>query len=199
MAALVIPNCLQVAISGTQADGPWAIVNHWDIEAASTSAEGTAQSVLDEFVDQVLTHLTNTVTVSKAHYIDLSTATGPTGDVTYSGTGSTTGGVGVAPSPPQVAYLMRLNTGGARGTRPGRIYLPGVRSDEVSNSGDVTSGTVTTMGAAVNTWRNNVESDTDCSMCVAHRSGASAGTFSIVSSVVCEVPIATQRRRLRRS
>lgn len=198
MAVVVIPGCVQVSILGSQADGPFANVTHWVRVLSGSTPEDVAQAVLNRYVDDVLLRLTSTVSVAGAAYIDLSSSTGVTGTVSYTGTSPTSGTVTVKPAPPQVAYLGKFTSSGGRGSRAGRIFLPGVRSDEVNNDGTLTSGTITTIGDALNSWASAVSTDVEHVLCIAHKSGPLSGTSTTVSTITCEQSVATLRHRLRR-
>lgn len=193
-----LDGCLQVTINGFQADGVFANVIHTDISAGSIPPEDAAKAALEGYIATILPVLTNTVRVNGAHYIDLSGPTGATGDVTPDTGDVVVGGVGTEPCPPQVSYLIKLSTTSIRGVRNGRLYLPGVRLDEINAAGDVSSGQRSTVTGAVESFRSGLEGAGGGILSVLHNPAGGPTSMSHVTSAFCEVPVATQRRRLNR-
>lgn len=197
---LIIPDAERVSILGNQADGPWAAVYGIATDTATegATAQSIAQAVLDSFVLEVLPHLTDSVSVTRATYVDLSSESGDTGEVLPTSGPSLVGGVTVDPLPPQCTYLIKILTTGGRSVRSGRSFWPGVRSDEVDDRGDITSGTVLTMTTAAEDFAASIESLSGATLGVIHRPSVGSPSITDMTQVNCEVAIATQRRRLRR-
>lgn len=70
-----------------------------------------------------------------AHWIDLDSSTGPTGDIGPSGSDPTSGSVAVTLLPPNSAALIHKHSGAARGSKQGRLYWPLVAESDVDNQG----------------------------------------------------------------
>lgn len=193
---LVAP-ALQVTINGSTADGPYANVLH--VDASSSDPFTAALAVLDQYVDHILPVLCSSVRVRSASFIDLSSSSGQTGEVVPTATGTALiGGVTTEALPPQVAYLARLGGVSDRGVRNGRMYLPGVRKDEVDDRGDVSGTVVTTVQTAVTAFISGVLAAAGGPLLIVHNpSGGTVTTTEVLGSVV-ETPTATQRRRLKR-
>lgn len=198
MAVLIVPNITRVSVLGNQADGQWANVFALNRTGASTSISEGAQTVLDAYIEHLLPVLTSTITSLHAHFTDLSSATGASGDLAYTGAGVNHGAVNVDPLPPQCSYLIHCQGSAGRGQRSGRFYPPGVRKDEVSNSGDITSGTQTTVGNAADAFLEAVATGGGGNLHTIHHPKGGAVTTSLITYMTCEAAIATQRRRLNR-
>lgn len=197
---LIVPNAVRVSVLGTQADGPFATVFGIDSEPAigEADARAIAQATIDAYCTELVLHMTDTITVTRATYVDLSTLDGETGEVLPTPGVTTTGAVHVAPLSPQCTYLVKLLTTGGRSSRSGRSFLPGVRSDEVSPAGNITTGTVSTMNTAYAAFMSEITSGTGAILGVIHRPTDGSPSITEVTSAVVEPTIATQRRRLRR-
>ena len=193
-----IAPAIQVSVLGTQADGPFANVFALHTDVFTPPAAEGAQAVLDAYVVHILPVLTDSITVLSATFVDLSSSTGDTGEVIPSAGPSTSGAVHVDASPPQCTYLVKLQTGGGRATRGGRTFLPGVRSDEVSENGVVAGGTVTTVTNAYADFMDALITSEAGQLGVLHRNVSGPDSCTDVTQAICETSIATQRRRLRR-
>lgn len=193
-----IAPAIQVSVLGTQADGPFANVFALHTDAFTPAAADGAQAVLDAYVSHILPKLTDSIVVTSATYVDLSTSSGDTGEVIPTSGLTTTGAVHVDASPPQCTYLVKLSTAGGRSTRGGRTFLPGVRSDEVNERGDITTGTVSAITTAYQDFMDALVSSESGQLGILHRNVSGPGSCTDVTSAVCESTIATQRRRLRR-
>jgi hypothetical protein len=103
--------------------------------------------------------------------------------------------------PQNSAYLVHKRTSyGGRGGR-GRMFLPGVRENEVDSIGAVTAGTVTTFNTALSNWLTAIfaAAGTDGMVLLHDSVGAFAAVAPyIVTGLNLDPVIATQRRRLRR-
>jgi hypothetical protein len=197
---LIIPDAVRVSVLGNQADGPFASVFGIDSAPAvgAADARAIAQAVIDSYCTELCLHLTDTVTVTRATYVDLSSEAGETGEVLPTTPADAVGKVHVAPLSPQCTYLIKLLTTGGRSARSGRSFLPGVRSDEVNPRGDLTSSWTGTMTTAFEAFRAGIASGSGAVLGVIHRPSDGPASITEVTSTLCEPTIATQRRRLRR-
>ena len=193
-----IAPAIQVSVLGTQADGPWANVFAIHTDVFTPVASAAAQALLDAYITEILPVLTDSITVSSATFVDLSSSSGDTGEVTPTGGLTLTGGVHTDASPPQVTYLVKLSTIGGRSTRSGRTYLPGVRNDEVSEAGNINGATVTTVTNAYADFMDALITSESGQLGVLHRNVSGPGSCTDVTAAICETAVATQRRRLRR-
>jgi hypothetical protein len=116
--------------------------------------------------------------------------TGPSGE--QSGTGS--GGVGGQSAPPNVAYLIHKATalGGRRGR--GRMFLPGVADTDVGTSGELIGEKAATLNSSLFAFGGALTL-AGYPLAVLHE-----GAFppTLVTQLICDGRVATQRRRLRR-
>jgi hypothetical protein len=103
--------------------------------------------------------------------------------------------------PQNVAGLIHKLTQQAGRRNRGRFYLPGLREGEVSDNGQVNSGTVTGTNALLATWLGKFGAligQVDA-MVVLHSTGISgAPPPSVVTQLLLDPVVATQRRRLRK-
>ena len=194
---LVVADTLQVAINGVTADGPFVNVLHVAKDGTLSEYE-QATAVLDSYETNLMPVLCNSIVVDRAYFLDLSSGSGVSG-VTF-GTGGTgvVGGVGVQALPPQNAYLVKLGGLSTRGTRNGRMYLPGVRSDEVDDRGDISSTTQGVVTAAVADFLSDVLANANQPLVIVHNPAGGPTSTTEVLGGFCEVAVATQRRRLKR-
>jgi hypothetical protein len=195
---LVVANVLQVALTGTTPDGPWANVLHVVEDGGGVDLQAQADAVFDAYAAKLMPKLTNGCKLVKGSWTDLSSTSGLTGITFGSGGVAVPGGVGAPPAPPQVCYLVRLVGASARGVRNGRMYLPGVRSDELNDRGDITSTTTAALQTAVDGFVSQVLSEAGQPLCVVHAPAGSATSHTEVTGGLVESTVATQRRRLKR-
>lgn len=103
--------------------------------------------------------------------------------------------------PQNSAFLVHKRTGvGGRGGR-GRLYLPAVDESAVNDVGVVTGSVVTAWNTALAAWLAAIQAETTyLDMVLFHDSlGAFAAEDPyVVTSLIIDTQIATQRRRLRR-
>jgi hypothetical protein len=110
------------------------------------------------------------------------------------------GGSSGEPVPQNCAALVKKAVVGPTGTRSGRLYLPGVvREAQVSATGVITSGEVTSIQTAVNNWITASATD-GLEPNVFHEPTGLNPTPapSFVSQLQVQTILATQRRRMRR-
>jgi hypothetical protein len=117
------------------------------------------------------------------------------------GTTTQTGASASDKAPSNCALLMQKRTarGGRRGR--GRCYIPWYVSDnDVVETGAITAASIATANQAFFNLLADIEADASFeSMVVLHSSGASAtGDPDVVTSLLADPTIATQRRRLGR-
>lgn len=147
-----------------------------------------------------------------AHWIDLDSLTGATGDLGPAA-GHPTHGGGFAPfAPPNVNSILHKRTTSGRGTRPGRTFFPNISESLTDDDGFLASGYVSSLNSLGEQFRSTIRSynfPTDpgvhpAAWRVVHvhkpdKNDASTWTWSSsdVSGVTCDPRVGTQRRRLR--
>jgi hypothetical protein len=105
--------------------------------------------------------------------------------------------------PQNTAYLIRKRTDAAGRRGRGRIYLPGVREDQVDAVGVVTTAKVGSFNTSFAAWRTALVTAVGARHyppVILHRSegaGIEPAPTPVVT-LVCDARVATQRRRLRR-
>lgn len=98
------------------------------------------------------------------------------------------------PEPPNVAALVKKNTGLRGRKNRGRFYLPGVLSEtDVQGNGFIDPGSYATLDSGIQGLFTFLESKS-IPMVVLH---SGTGTPTPVSSLVLDPRVATQRKRLR--
>lgn len=116
--------------------------------------------------------------------------TGAFADVAGVVTG-TSGGTTVLP---QVAALIKKNTGHGGRQGAGRTYLPGINTASTTAGGSLSGTGPAVISAAFESWRTDMEA-LNLPLVLLHADD-SATPFPIIS-FTCETLLATQRRRLR--
>lgn len=95
--------------------------------------------------------------------------------------------------PPQVAYLLHKNTGLVGRENQGRMYVPGVGEDKANAVGFVDPTFRASIQTAANAFLAKLTAD-GYPMVILHDS---PGVSAVVTTLTCDVKVATQRRRLR--
>lgn len=152
----------------------------------------------------------NNIVYLGAHWVDLDSTGGGTGDIGPSGSDPTSGTATGTFAPPNVAGLFHKHTAAARGTRPGRTYWPMLIESAVDNSGNVDPTTQSTWGGRFDAFRSVIADYTNepvvgsVAMRVVHvhkpdKTDPHTWTWSSsdVTSMTMDPVAATQRRRLR--
>lgn len=191
MAALVVPNCFQVAIQMTA--GGHVLENVVGVENSSGTASGAAAAVKAawEVASGPLTRLSSGVAVTNYHAVDIGSTTGAIVDLASTATGSSGS---TSFSTRAACALVKWNgTNRSRSTR-GRLYLGPIGEADINSDGAtlVTASRTATITAFTN-FRNSLAA-AGYPLVVLSRKDSSA---TLVSSHDVETTIATQRRRLR--
>lgn len=100
--------------------------------------------------------------------------------------------VGTA-APPNVALLLRKDTGLAGRPNRGRMYLPGIPEAEFNVAGSLVPTFVADANVAAEAFFDKLVAD-DVPLLLHHRG---PNTFTAVSSLTADGVVATQRRRVR--
>jgi hypothetical protein len=195
---LVVAGTLQLTVLGRTGDGPFANVLHFDVSGIVETFDVAAKGLLGAWATAFAPVTTNSVHWDGGYWIDLDSADGPTGHVDVPSGAPTAGAINQASCPPQVTYLGRWPVTAARGTRNGRSYLPGVEEGQVGDDGNVFPDRVAAVTVAMTNFLGVAEATWLAPLVIVHRVGSAPASTSPVTTGFCEVPVATQRRRLRR-
>lgn len=106
---------------------------------------------------------------------------------------TTIGGNLDSPAPPNVAYLVKKHTAAPGRHNRGRFYLPGVDEDGVTSTGELISGTIGTVGDAINDFYDAAQA-ANFQPVILHQTALAPTN---VVNFALDRFVATQRRRLR--
>lgn len=141
----------------------------------------------DIYRDSILTELASNVTLITVRGV---VGAGVLAEVAY----ADNGGAAVDPCPPQVSYLINKITGVPGRQNKGRMYLPGVRENQVDGGGQISGGQITGInGALDNLYADLVAAFMD--PVVLHSSVGDTPTT--ITALRCSSLVGTQRGRLR--
>ena len=122
----------------------------------------------------------------------------------YLATGNRAGGASSDPLPQNCAYLIQKRSAQAGRRGRGRLYLPGVVEGAVAANGVITDAQRTTVNAGLVAWLARFggagPTDAAADMVILHDSAIPNDPDlppTLVTSLLCDPVIATQRRRLR--
>lgn len=144
-----------------------------------------------------------------AHWIDLHSADGETGELAPVAGHPITGTATGAMMAPNCCYLIHKNSTARRGQRQGRMYMVGVAEADADNLGRLTGAVVTSQTTRFEQFRSTIDAIASLSIeSAAWRTvhvrkiekldpATWTWTSSTIDSVSCDPVIATQRRRMR--
>lgn len=165
MAGLVVPNVARYSVIGEFSGVPVANVIDMSIGTPAGSARDNnvldqAEVILQNWVEHICPLLSNSYRANEVTWVDMHNASGTTGSITE-GEGADfpqVGGVGGAPMPGSVAFLVRKNSTHRRGQRQGRMYLPGVAEASTPADGpnNVAAGVITAMNTALASFLSGI-------------------------------------------
>lgn len=119
------------------------------------------------------------------------TATGPSVLINTTRVGVGTGGN----FPPNTAFLVKKFTSAGGHSGQGRMFLPGVAEAQADDAGMLAAGTISGFNTALGGFLNSMNGS-DCPMVLLHNDPTM--TPNIVTSLILQAKVATQRKRLRR-
>lgn len=176
-----------------------------------------APAVRDAWQDAMVGTMPATVSFTGCHYIDLDSLGGLSGQLGFNAAKPKVGTGAPPVSPPSVSPLVHKVASATRGTRNGRMYLPGITEGLVGDDGNIVAAYVTTVNNALNALKNALNSSgsvfppADCKWRVVHVVGhestpspgypngkPNAWNSTDVQSAFIDAKAATQRRRLRK-
>jgi len=193
--APIISDCIRVSVKGTQPAGTWANVFHIIDLGTASSTEELAQTFVDDFANDMMTHVTAQWVLTSGDYVDLSSSSGDSGTVNRTG-GPKAGEAGGFGAPPNTAILIKWDATGGRAQRGGRTYLGGVDEDQVQTNGDLTSGYVTNIEDDVEAFQATLATHS-IAMVINSKTGEASYAPRTITGFSVDPRVATQRRRLR--
>jgi hypothetical protein len=136
--ALILANGLRVTILGQWTNGrPIHSVFHFRMTAVTNRVPACAEAaaaVLQAWGTNVVPLIANNYSVASARFVDMSSDSGATGEVTaeppYTG-----GNIATVNSPYTGLVMKKLYSGSFRGTRSGRTFFPGISDANVDEDG----------------------------------------------------------------
>lgn len=109
------------------------------------------------------------------------------------------GGVSSDPVSPQVAILVRKNSGGIGKVNRGRFYLPGLPTDELVTPATLDPSYVTALQTAFTSFLSSTTGDSIVPMLITKTSDPAKYHHVQILAFVVEQQVATQRRRNRKA
>lgn len=164
--AVIIPNVVHVAFRGQWTNGE-PVVNVLDMEVTGglglsrgEAVDATLTDAVQNWQSQMLDVFANNYTFIGADWVDLDSAEGRVGFEPPVGGEPVVGAISTASAPPSVATIVnKICASRTRGRRNGRWYLPLATEANIDENGGVASSTVTSVLAACNAFRSNVNQD----------------------------------------
>jgi hypothetical protein len=184
------------------------------IDSEPTSARDTQVDIMNGVMcqlwqDHVVKWGSTTVFFMGAHWIDLNSLSGRTGDLAPH-SGSPTNGTSAGPCASRaVSHLIHKLSTTARSQRQGRTYYPGVREGDIDESGNLSAGQVASMTSNFENFRTAIsdqlsELEGTAALRTVHVHKANpldpttwVWTSSTVNACVCDPMVGTQRQRQR--
>ena len=214
---IVAPSIVRYSLKGHVAGGH-NIVNNVDIslEAPPTKTRSDALSdfhgkLVGFWQDRMVSSMPSVYTFDGAHFVDLNTADGSTGDIAPNPAKPIVGPSGAAATSPQICFLVHLNSSSKRGQRQGRMYFGPIQESQVDGGGVISPSVQTGLQAVVENFRNDIGTYSSLSVESAAwrtvhvhkpdgtKDDPSTWTYSssTIDNVAVDSQCATQRRRNR--
>lgn len=157
---------------------------------AAEVADAVATAV-DE--SDLLGVMTTAITLSNIHVKSGPNLTGASADLSQ----AVTGAFGENAVPPNTSMIVRkLTSAGGRSGR-GRLFLPGLREDQVNGSGQWDSTLVEAVTGCWETIRTELD-EANLNTVLLHGADAPISIPTLITSFAADATAATQRQRLRR-
>lgn len=220
MAAIICPGVVRYSINGQfNAGRPFANILDMHIDHVSPTGSREedileeAGHIIDGWVNHMRQRLSSIAVWTDVSWVDLNSADGVTGSTTQGNT-LTFPAAGLAAGDMvagNTAVFIRKEINAGRGSRNGRMYLPGV-PEANQNAGLLTTTALNGMRTDLANFVDEINHDATthnyvAEACVVHRTGAqtviNGVTYDLaerndITTWVLEQQLATQRRRLRK-
>ena len=210
MPPVVAPGVVELTLRGVWIDRPWNTVLHMDIDGSIFSdrednIRDQAKIALNEWIDHIRPVCGANCVLQGCDYLDLDTLAGPRGTVAAADSPRVMPSAGTLTGDSlsgAACCLIRKITQGARGTRNGRIFMPGLVESQ-TNGNIIGGGSVTALTTAWDDFLAGMNQDVggtfgfDSRMQVLHAPGDVFVSMAEVSTLEVDSRLATQRRRLR--
>lgn len=196
MSARIPPGWAEVWVQITISSDPEPMYTAFGVDlAAGVSA---TQAVADELLLTSWNTLDNIVSADFQGGLGHVVFGNDGGDIRIDGSGSQSNGLAPASSlPNNCAYLVRkLTASGGRRNR-GRMFIPGVPEGNVIANGEITSAWRTTVQTALSNFYASIFGLANVDDLVLFHDSAPF-TPTVITDLVLQNKIATQRRRMRR-
>lgn len=169
--------------------------NTWHYQVAGTINRAKLQAMATTHLNWFVAHeglYSNSLGLELIYVRDLSSQSGQTLD--FAPTSTTDGTRAAELLPNNVTIAIKRETGLAGRKNRGRIYWPGINSDEVTGINTIIAGTVGALATALNTLLLAQFTDNAAVEVILHRS-TGTGT-PVVGYTVADLFLDSQRRRL---
>jgi hypothetical protein len=178
---------------------PMIVTYGVDLEESSPDPSAVADRLGSVFGNTMMGALSNQLNhfLTTVRLGTVANVPGATGVAAKNDFGSETGNL----VPQNSAFLVKKVTSGSGRRNQGRMYFPGVPEAAVTNIGVLPdSGVRTNLRSAIGNWLAAIKAGVDAvDMVVLHSEGLSAAPPpTVVTSLILDDLIATQRRRLRK-
>jgi len=216
--ALIAPGVARFTLNGTNAgSNTWA--NIWDArmlgDVAADRAEACsiyAQLIIDVWSYSISSSQTDDVTLTSVSWVDLDSAEGSTGSQSlgFAELPPYVGAQSGAGSPLQVSVLAIKGGSSQRGSRNGRMFIPGIPEADADEA-NMASGPLGVLNDRLETFLFALTDPSDIPdfsvlPCVVHTRNVGTPqnpeieyvSNSVITSLQAVPRLATQRRRLRR-
>lgn len=160
----------------------------------------SARDVLNNWQDHITGPcMMNNYSLQGARYRDRNEVDGVTGFIAPDPAKPVVGAGSAASCSPNVSRLVKKGIETHANQRSGRIYLGPWDDAGIDEDGRITASVVTAQNALLATFLDGVSGPSDNELVVVHGTGVDSGSksVSIVTSLLMDPIVATQRRRLR--
>lgn len=213
--ALVAPGVVRFAINGTFAGTrPWT--NIWDVDMLAPIGESRelaclayANEIVPVWDGSIAQSISEQVVMTDITWVDLDSETGSTGAISTTGGAGTEGDQTGPVLPANVAVLATKQAASARGSRNGRMYIPGLPESDADGL-DISAGALATLNDRLDAFLTALTDPASVQPVAAQpvvlhtRNIGTPSNPNIVYAghdpiltLVAQSRLATQRRRLR--
>lgn len=164
-----------------------------DVQGTVADPAGVGAVVGAAWGTNVMPNLASTIQLDRVLVKFGPNSTGPAAETSI----QVAGGKQAFSDPPHTAILVRKNTGFGGRTGRGRMFVPGVYSDDVDSSGYLASGLISALLVDLEAFRDDCIA-ADLIPVLLHAEGSGVSAPLPITSFGVDSVAATQRRRLRR-